>query len=193
MGCAIPVPEGVKQCAPCLAGASCLMQCVAAVDYGYPWDRLIARFKFQQEVGWSRVWAELMQAAPGARLALASADIIVPVPLTTERMAERGFNQAWEVARHLPLRPTQALMPDALVRLRATQAQHRLKRDERLANLAGVMTAHPLQSHRLVGRRVLLIDDVSTTGATLQVAGQALLLAGARAVSALVLARTPSL
>lgn len=187
------MPPGATHCAPCLAGGSCLARCVAAVDYGYPWDRLIARFKFQQEMGWSRVWADLMQATPGAAMALATAELIVPVPLTTDRLAERGFNQAWELARRLPTRPDQALLPDALVRLRAAPAQHRLNRARRLENLVGVMTAHPLHSHRLVGRRVLLIDDVSTTGATLQAAGQALRQAGAREVSALVLARTPSL
>lgn len=166
---------------------------MAAVDYAYPWDRLIARFKFRQEIGWARVWADLMQSAPGAADALAQADHIVPVPLAHERLAERGFNQAWELARRLPIRPGQTLLPDALVRLRASQAQHRLNRAQRLGNLAGVMVAHPSRGGQLAGRRILIIDDVSTTGATLQAAGRALRQAGAREVSALVLARTPSL
>ena len=189
----MPTPPGVTRCASCRAGESCLARCVAAVDYGYPWDRLIARFKFRHEIGWARVWAALMQTAPGAAQVLAQADHIVPVPLTAERLAERGFNQAWELARRLPTRPGQALLPDALVRLRAAPAQHRLNRAQRLSNLAGVMTAHPLRGQQLAGRRVLLIDDVSTTGATLQAAGLALMQAGAHEVSALVLARTPSL
>lgn len=166
---------------------------MAAVDYGYPWDRLIARFKFQQEIGWARVWADLLQSAPGAVDVLAQADHIVPVPLAVERLAERGFNQAWEMARRLPIRPGQTLLPDALVRLRAAPSQHRLNRAQRLSNLDGVMVAHPSRAQQLAGRRVLLIDDVSTTGATLQAAGRALRQAGAREVSALVLARTPSL
>lgn len=166
---------------------------MAAVDYGYPWDRLIARFKFQHEIGWARVWADLLQSAPGASEVLAQADHIVPVPLAMERLAERGFNQAWEMARRLPIRPGQTLLPDALVRLRAAPSQHRLNRAQRLGNLDGVMVAHPARAQHLAGRCVLLIDDVSTTGATLQAAGRALRQAGAREVSALVLARTPSL
>lgn len=187
------MPPGVTHCAPCLTGESCLARCVAAVDYGYPWDRLIARFKFRQEIGWAGVWADLMQSAPGAADALAQADHIVPVPLAADRLAERGFNQAWEMARRLPIKPGQTLLPDALVRLRAGPSQHRLNRAQRLGNLAGVMVAHPSRSGQLAGRHVLLIDDVSTTGATLQAAGRALRQAGAREVSALVLARTPSL
>ena len=97
------------------------------------------------------------------------------------------------MARHLPIRPGQTLLPDALVRLRAAPSQHRLNRAQRLGNLDGVMVAHPSRAQHLAGRRVLLIDDVSTTGATLQAAGRALRQAGAREVSALVLARTPSL
>lgn len=166
---------------------------MAAVDYGYPWDRLIARFKFRQEVGWAGVWADLMQSAPGATDALGQADHIVPVPLAADRLAERGFNQAWEMARRLPIKPGQTLLPDALVRLRAGPLQHRLNRAQRLGNLAGVMVVHPLRTHLIAGRRVLLVDDVSTTGATLQAAGLALRQAGAQEVSALVLARTPSL
>ncbi|MGV3728723.1 ComF family protein [Hydrogenophaga sp.] len=136
-----------------------------------------------------------MLRAPRAEALLAACDLITPVPLAPGRLAERGYNQAWELVKalqrwsELPT-PPQAL-PDALVRLIETPDQHSLKREQRLHNLQGVFAAHPLHAPRLPGLHVLLVDDVTTTGATLQAAATALKQAGAQAVSALVFARTP--
>jgi ComF family protein len=183
----------------CLDGPQnrAVQRCVTAVDYGYPWDALIARFKFQQESGWAHTLAGLMLDAPGALPLLAGADLIAPVPLSAERLGSRGFNQAWALVQalrrqaHARGHPSPAPLAQALVRLRQTTDQHRLSREERLKNLHGAFVAHPEQAARLAGAQVLLVDDVRTTGATLERAAQALLQAGAAGVNALVFARTP--
>ena len=172
-----------------------MRQCVAVLDYGYPWDGLIARWKFGGEAGWSGPWAELMLRHPSVLPALQGNDLLVPVPIGSARLAERGFNQAWGLTRALLQRipqPRPKALADALVRVRDTPDQHSLPRAQRLLNLRGAFAAHPRHLPTLTGARVLLVDDVSTTGATLESAAQALLDAGAARIHALVLARTPA-
>lgn len=165
------------------------------MDYAYPWDALIARFKFRQEPGWAGPFARQMLHNPQAHTMLSQCDLIAPVPLAPARLAERGYNQAWELVKALQRRRSPRArppaLPDALVRLIEAPAQHRLSREQRLRNLQGVFAAHPMHAARLQGRHVLLVDDVTTTGATLQAAAQALVQAGATRVSALVFAHTP--
>jgi len=172
-----------------------LHACVAAVDYAYPWDALIARFKFRQEPGWAGPFARQMLRNPAADALLSQCDLAAPVPLAPGRLAERGYNQAWELLKALQRRrstgPRPMALADALVRLAEVPAQHRLSREQRLRNLQGVFAAHPMHAPGLQGRHVLLVDDVTTTGATLQAAAQALVHAGAARVSALVFAHTP--
>jgi ComF family protein len=184
-------------CGACLTRPGALRQCVAAVDYAFPWDGLLARFKFQGESGWAQVLAGLMLEAPGALPLLAGADWIVPVPLSAQRLGQRGYNQAWELVKALRRQarargqPVAGGLAEALVRTRHTPDQHSLPRQERLQNLHGAFASHPAQAARLAGAQLLLVDDVSTTGATLNSAARSLLQAGARQVSALVFARTP--
>lgn len=193
--CAAPVPEGLSRCGACLIRTEPppVQACAAAVDYAYPWDRLIARFKFRGEPGWATPFAQLMLRAPRARDLLAQCGLMVPVPLTPTRLGERGHNQAWELLK--ALRRQAGLQtpasPDALVRLVEAADQHSLSREQRLLNLRGVFAAHPERAASLRAAHVLLVDDVTTTGATLQAAAKALLQAGAARVSALVFARTP--
>lgn len=192
--CATPVTGHQPLCGACLRAAGALSRCVAAVDYGYPWDRLIARFKFGAEPAWAALFARLMVQAPGARALLRACDGVVPIPLTAARLAERGYNQSWELAKavcRLGDATALARWPQALVRLGHAPDQHSLSREQRLHNLSGLFTVHPTLAPELSGSRVLLVDDVSTTGATLQAAAEALRQAGASEVNALVLARTP--
>jgi ComF family protein len=171
---------------------------VAAVDYAYPWDGLIARFKFRSEPGWAQPFAQRLLQVPQTLTLLQTRPLMVPIPLTATRLGERGYNQAWELVKALRARcpqhpgaPPCDTLATALVRLGETPDQHTLRRDARLRNLRGVFAAHPSHAHQLVGRHVLLVDDVTTTGATLHTAAHALLQAGADRVSALVFAHTP--
>jgi ComF family protein len=186
--CASPVPEGVTHCGGCLQAPPPLYRCVCAVDYAWPWRALVARFKFRSEPGWDRPLSWLMRSAPWAEDMLQEADRVLPIPLSSERLAERGYNQSWLLARLLAPDKADARL---LLRTRDTPAQRTLPRAARLANLQGALAVEPLRAHELRGQRVLLVDDVMTSGASLHTAARVLLQAGAARVSALVLARTP--
>ena len=126
-----------------------------------------------------------LRLLPVAGPVLEGADAVVPVPLHRSRQRARGFNQAAEIARHLPLPAAHALR-----RRRATPSQTDLPAAQRHANVRG---AFALRRGAAVENRVLvLIDDVSTTGATLDACARVLLAAGAREVRALTAARVVS-
>lgn len=200
--CAKPLGAGCAEaglCGACRTRTTPLLvqACVAAVDYAYPWDGLIARFKFRGEPGWAGPMAALLLKNPEAMALLQTCDLVVPVPLTTSRLASRGYNQSWELVKALHRAAPQAAgrhnaLSDALVRLGEVPDQHSLTREQRMRNLQGVFAAHPLRTAQLAGTHALVVDDVTTTGATLHSAAHALLQGGAQQVSALVFARTVS-
>jgi len=174
-------------CPDCLEQAPPLDACWAALSYAWPWTQLVAQFKFQKEPAWAKAMALLMRSAPGIEDAIDAADFLLPMPLSAQRLAERGFNQALQLAKALDAAKTQA---NTLLKLIHTAPQSSLKRSERLQNLAGALAVAPLLSATLRGQNVLLIDDVMTSGATLNTAALVLKQAGAMSVKALVFART---
>ncbi|MDO5623269.1 MAG: ComF family protein [Pseudomonadota bacterium] len=191
--CALPVPDGVARCGACVRQAPPLHACLAAVAYAWPWAQAIQRFKFAQAPGLAAPLARLMADAPGMAQALADADWLLPLPLSTQRLAERGYNPAHLLARQLlkALPATQArLRADMLLRTRHSPPQSELPRAQRLKNVRGAFSVPAAQAPALHERHVLLLDDVMTTGASLHEAARTLLTAGAKQVTALVLART---
>lgn len=165
-----------------------LTSCLAAVSYAYPWSFLLTRFKFRGEPGLAARLATLMRHIPDASKLLLDCDLVLPMPLSRGRLRERGFNQALLLAKVLAPAKTDAHL---LLRLRHTQPQSELPREQRLRNLQGAFGLAPLRATEVLDRHVLLVDDVMTTGASLQTAALALRQGGARRVDALVLARTP--
>ncbi len=184
--CAMPLACGTSQCGACVREPPPLDACVAAVAYGYPWSRLVVEFKFQERPGWAASLALLMRSAPWVEPALDAADIVIPMPLSPKRLRERGFNQALQLARHLAPDKTDAAL---LLRIRHTPPQTDLHRAQRLANVQHAFAIEPLRVQALVGKRLVLVDDVMTSGASLHAAARVLRQAGASHVTALVLAR----
>jgi ComF family protein len=164
---------------------------VAGVDYGHPWDRLVADLKFHQRPDRAGallrpLLARLRADPPPAALR------IVPVPLARERLRERGYNQSWELARRLGRALGRDACADALFRVRDTAHQLHLHRAERGANLSGAFVVTPRHAAWVRGAELALVDDVLTTGATAQAAVRTLLAAGARDVRLWVVAKTPA-
>ena len=173
---------------------------------GRPWDgfafhgryegllrELVLGFKFHGRLGQGRLLAGFLAAAwrraaarDGPGCPDQTPDLLVPTPLHPRRLAWRGFNQSLELARLLGREIGTPVASQALARLRDTVPQSSLPGRERRTNLTGAFAADPAQ---VAGRRVLLIDDVMTTGATVETAAQALRRAGAVRVDVAVAAR----
>jgi ComF family protein len=185
--CALTLPQGVLRCGTCLRTPPPLDACLAAVSYEYPWSGLIHRFKFGQRPAQAQGLALLLRSTPWVEPALEQADWVLPLPLAPQRLQERGYNQSLELARALAPDKTHAHL---LLRVRETPAQSTLKRRERLANMADAFAVAPLQHGMLKQRRLVLVDDVMTSGASLYAAARVLRQAGAAHITAVVLART---
>jgi ComF family protein len=184
--CALPTPQGVPQCGSCVRHPPPLDACVAALHYAYPWSALIVQFKFQARPDWARCLATLLRSTPWVEPALEQAQIVVPMPLSAERLRARGYNQALELARHLAPGKWDGRL---LLRIRDTRAQSALARDARMRNVRGAFAVEPLRHAELTGARVVLVDDVMTSGASVFSAAAMLRQAGAAHITALVLAR----
>ena len=193
--CALPLPATTwasapttgRRCGACLKSPPPLDLCLSATAYAWPWVDLIAQLKFHGQPGWARTLGSLMLNAPWVEDTLAQADCVVPIPLSAERLSERGYNQSLLLARQISAAKTQA---ELLLRTRHTPSQRTLPRAQRLANLTGAFAIDPLRMAEVRGQRVVLVDDVMTSGASLHTAALALREAGARHISAVVLART---
>lgn len=186
--CALSVADGVQVCGQCLLHPTGLDVCLCATDYSWPWRDAVRQFKFHDRPSWAGPLATLMLSIPWAEDTLAQADFVLPMPLSRERLAQRGYNQALLLAHRLAPDKTH---PNLLLRTRDTPAQSTLPRHERLANLDRALAVDPLQAARVRDRRVVVVDDVMTSGASLRAAAMALRSHGAAHVAAIVLARTP--
>lgn len=178
-----------QRCAACLADAPDFDATIAAVDYAAPLDALVLRLKFGAQLPLAPWFAQQMRDAvldcPGWPLP----ELLCPVPLGAQRLVERGFNQALEIARPLAASLGVDLQPRLLVRSVETQAQSSVAPSERARNIRGAFEL--ADEAQVAGRHVGVVDDVMTSGHTLNEIAATLKRAGAARVSNLVFARTP--
>ena len=188
--CAIQVPQGVAHCGECVVNPPPFEHSVTAVDYAYPWDGLITRFKFHGALDLAPALAQCLADAV-ARGAAPRPSLLLPVPLSDARLRERGYNQAWELARRLG--PLTRCPADARLLLRVRDTPHQLAfpPGQRAGNVRAAFAVEPRRAAELRGRSVALVDDVMTTGATAAEAARVLLQAGAVQVQVWSVARTP--
>lgn len=181
--CALPEPAG-QVCGACLRDAPPCSHAIAAADYAFPLDAAIVRLKYGADLGLIAPLAHLL--AQAARRAPA-VDVLVPIPLSSASLRARGFNQAAELARPVARELRIELSLRAAIRARDTAPQASLPFDQRKRNMRGAFACEAA----LTGLRVAILDDVMTTGATINELARTLRGAGAAQVSAWVLARTP--
>jgi len=187
--CAIEVPAGAAVCGECLRLPPAFDRCIAALRYDHPWDGLISSFKFHAALDLGPALADALNDAIDMAQAPAC-DWILPVPLSLERLRERGYNQSWELARRLARRQPGRADARLLLRLRNTQHQLILPPGRRAANVRGAFMVEPARAAQLRGANVAIVDDVITTGSTLHEIAGCLKQAGAASVQAWVVART---
>ena len=181
-------------CGPCLRRPPPWSAAVCAEDYAFPWDRLVADFKFHGQPELAQPLADRLAQAVRDALqtgGAAAPELLVPVPLSAARLRERGYNQAWELARRLGAGLGIRAEPGVLLRPVDTAHQALLPRAERERNLRSAFMVEPARRGAVTGRCIALVDDVMTTGATLREATLELQRAGAAEVRAWAFARTP--
>jgi ComF family protein len=178
--CALPTP-GAVPCGRCVACPPSFDRTIAVWRYEFPCDRLVQALKYRARLPIAAFFAQSLAARrPG------SVDLVVPMPLHRSRLAERGFNPSVEIARALAGRTGDLVEPAAARRVRRTAPQTELPLDERAANVRGAFAC----SLDLRGKRVAVVDDVMTTGTTLEELARVLKTAGASTVENWVIART---
>lgn len=191
--CALPLPAATQMpalCGGCLkAGKSIAYDLTwAAFIYRQPLPWLISQLKFHSRLQHARLLADLMWQsleAPLRHQPHAAPSLIIPIPLHRQRLRERGFNQAMELARRLSRRSGIPLDTRCLTRKKHTQRQSDLSKTERRKNLRDAFACRTV----ITARHVVLIDDVMTSGNTLNAAAMTLKSAGAEKVSIWVAAR----
>jgi len=187
--CGLPFPvalEGENLCAACLAKPPAFDSCRAILAYDDNSKASILALKHADRLDLVPGFARWLARAGSA--VLANSDLIVPVPLHGLRLWQRRYNQAAELARRLGRDRDIAVDPFVLVRSRATPSQG--SQPSAKARRRNVQRAFQVPDPaRVAGRRILLLDDVVTTGATVDACARALKRAGAQGVSVLALAR----
>jgi ComF family protein len=178
-----------RLCPGCRAMEPVYARARAAFRYDAPFQRVILPFKHADRTEFCAILAAHMARA-GAAL-LREADLLVPVPLHRRRLFQRRYNQAALLARALSRSSGVAWLPDALRRVQATPPLGHKGAAERQAMVEGAFAVSRPRVPRIAGRRVLLIDDVMTSGATANACASVLISAGAATVNVLVAARVP--
>lgn len=179
-------------------GESPLDRAAAVMDYGLYSKQIIFGLKYDRRTYMAPVAARILYdaltsiAAGGEECPWLAADVIIPVPVSRERLKERGFNQMQKIGKHLSKMTGIRLEDCVLVREKHTKAQRALSAAERKINMKGAFRTGIKGAERIKNKRVLLIDDIYTTGATASECGAALKGAGAEKVYFLSLLTAPA-
>ena len=182
--CALPTPDH-QLCGQCLSHPPYFDQTHTLLTYGFPLDTVIQSLKYGHQLAAARWLGEALVAKAPALLADDLPDLLLPMPLSPSHLRERGFNQAVEIARPLSQHLRLPLALEVCERVRETQPQTSLPWKLRQKNVQGAFECH----QSLDGKHILVLDDVMTTGATLNELARTLKKHGARRVSNLVCAR----
>jgi ComF family protein len=189
--CALPMPTAGLTCGQCLRHPPAFSEVVVPWRYDFPVDSLVTRFKHQGKWPMGRLLAELLGQSLHYRFAegLPRPDCLLPVPLASKRLRQRGYNQAAMLARWLGAQVDIPTDEGLLLRVLETPTQQGLDAKARKQNLRKAFTL--ADGAQIKGRHFAVVDDVLTTGATAHALAQLLIDAGACRVDVYCLARTP--
>ncbi len=187
----LPGPTEVGLCAACIQAAPAFDQAICAFDYCAPQDQLLQDFKFAGKLALATSFAAYLAQAIQARPTAILPELICAMPLAPERLAQRGYNQAAEIARRLAQSLQIRYQSELVLRSRNTQAQASLNYRARQKNIKAAFTPNLNYLQAIQGRHIAIVDDVMTTGASLNEIATMLKLHGASYVTAYVVARTP--
>ncbi|PLS22811.1 ComF family protein [Neptunicoccus cionae] len=193
-GCGVPLQgqaEAGDLCESCHTHPVLWSQGRSVGLYEGPLRRMVLALKHGDRQDIARHMARWMGSAGGGMITAET--VLVPVPLHWSRMIRRRYNQSVLLAQALARTTGGVVVPDGLQRKRATKSQKDMRRDERFENQRSAIRPHPRRSALLRDRKVVLVDDVMTTGATLSACTEACFAAGAKTVSVLVFARVARL
>ena len=186
--CAIDMTTLHAQCGRCQADPPAFDATFTVASYAPPIDQLVLALKFRGQLAYAAAFANLLLREVPSE-AVNGAGLIVAIPLSVERLAQRGFNQAHEMAKPLARAWQLPLATDVCLRVRDTEAQSALALDRRQDNMRGAFAV--ARREAVAGQHVLVVDDVMTTGHTLNALAACLKRHGATRVTNLVFARTP--
>ncbi len=188
--CAICVPRGKtgspRICGRCLANMPEFDATTTLADYVSPVDGMVMALKFTARLDLAQFFGQLLASRVSAVPPTDDA-VVIPVPLAFERARQRGFNQSHHIARAFAVASHRRLVVDRLLRIRHTPPQQSLALKERRSNVRGAFAVEG----SLRGQHVFVVDDVMTTGSTLDEVARVLKQAGAAHVHNLIVARTP--
>ena len=179
--CLLPVPSS-QICGTCLRKPPAWNQIRAALRYTYPVDALIQALKYRSDLPLAPILADLLLTELQED---SLPDYVIPVPLHPDRLRDRGFNQAHEISRYLCRKTGCKLLPAACVRIRSTPSQTEIPWKKRKQNIRNAFIC----TQNFAGKQVAIVDDVMTSGATLNELAKVILRQGAGSVRAWVVAR----
>ena len=185
--CALRLPQTAIDCPDCATTPPVFARAIVAFDYAAPADLLILQLKQRGQYARAGLLARLLAESIQQQGGLALHTRLVPVPASAASLLRRGFNPATEIARALGRALHLPVDRGLLTRTREAPAQHSLGRQARSRNARALFRA----TGPIAGLHLAVVDDVMTTGATLDAVSRALLDAGAASVTALAVARTP--
>lgn len=179
--CGVELQNHNAICGSCIKSPPPFSHTYYACDYQTPIDKWVMALKFGGNILMSRLFAELLEAKLNS---IENDFILMPVPLHQSRLRKRGYNQAFEIAKELSLLSNRKL-DISLIRVKNTQMQAQLKFKERIKNVKNAFEV----KQSFAGKRIILVDDVMTTGNTLKECAKTLKKAGVEEVRVLVFAR----
>lgn len=193
LNCALPLSQSQSHCGDCLTNPHLFTRLHAIDDYQAPYTNLIKRFKYSKQLLNGHALGELLALSLLYNFSsseLTKVDYLIPIPLYKKKHRQRGFNQAQLIAQLLAKKFSIPLLNNAVERIKQTNVQEGLNVKKRKRNLRNAFLLNKEEGHKLAGCHIVIIDDVVTTGATVNSLSRVLLESGVKRIDVWCICRT---